>query len=274
MRRLLGASVIAVMLGGAVLSGTAYAAHTATIYGLTTTNRVLTFLSGTPQDILRNKSVDGLAAGETLVGIDVRPATRALYAIGRTSTGAGRIYTLDPRSGRATFVANIAVALMGSEFGVDFNPVVDRIRIVSDADQSVAVHPDTGATTVNGNLNYPGSTQDPFVTGAAYTNNVAGATSTVLYDIDAASDDLVTQNTSTGALTKIGDLGMPTEPFVGWDIVTSGGSNIAYASFTTLDGNGKYDARMLRIDLSSGAVVVDWGRIGGPRFVRDIAAAL
>ncbi len=274
MRKLIGACLTAFLLAGVVLSGTAHAAHEATIYGLTTTNRVLTFLSGTPDDILRNKRVSGLAGGETLVGIDVRPATKALYGIGRTSSGAGRIYTLDARSGRATFVASISVSLTGNEFGVDFNPVVDRIRIVSDADQSLAVHPDTGAATVNGNLNYPSSAQNPFVTGAAYTNNFAGTTSTVLYDIDADADDLVTQNTSTGALTKVGDLGAPTEPFVGWDIVTSGGSNIAYASLTTLGENGKYDARMLRIDLTSGAVVTDWGTIGGPRFVRDIAAAL
>ncbi|MGH2760533.1 MAG: DUF4394 domain-containing protein [Actinomycetota bacterium] len=271
MRKLLGTLIVGALLGGVLAAGPARAAHEVTVYGLTTQNRLLTFASGTPDDILRNKKVSGLASGESLVGIDVRPATGALYGVGKTSSGAGKVYTLDARSGAASFVASISVMLQGGEFGVDFNPVVDRIRVVSDADQSLAVNPDTGAAAVNGNLNYPSSTQNPFVTGAAYTNNVGGATSTVLYDIDAGSDDLVTQNTSTGALTKVADLGTSTEPFVGWDIRTSGGADVAYASFTTLASNGKYDARLLRINLSDGSVVTDWGRIGGPRFVRDIA---
>lgn len=273
MRKLLGAAVVGTLL----ISGIGFRSAQADedglqLFGLTTTNRLLTFGSEDPDDIERNKGVTGLGAEESLVGIDVRPATGALYGVAKSGSGAGSVYILDPQSGAAAFVATISVGLVGSEFGVDFNPVVDRIRVVSDADQSIAVNPTNGVAVVNGNLNYPSSSQDPFVTGAAYTNNFAGATSTVLYDIDAASDDLVTQNTSTGALTKVADLGRATEPFVGWDIRTTGTENVAYGSFTTVRSNGRYDARLVRVDLTDGTVA-NLGRIGGPRTVRDIAVA-
>src|SRR5262245_1340913 len=39
--------------------------------------------------------VTGMQVGETLVGIDVRPATSALYGLGSTS----RMYTLNPITG-------------------------------------------------------------------------------------------------------------------------------------------------------------------------------
>jgi hypothetical protein len=34
-------------------------------------------------------------------------------------------------------------------FPIDFNPVVDRIRIMSDAGQNLRVHPDTGAVVAD-----------------------------------------------------------------------------------------------------------------------------
>ena len=38
----------------------------------------------------------------------------------------------------ATFVNALSVPLMGTSFGVDFNPAADRLRIVSDLGQNLA----------------------------------------------------------------------------------------------------------------------------------------
>lgn len=61
------------------------------IYGVTTTNLLISFNSGTPGTILSSVAVTGLQAGETIVGIDFRPATKQLYGLGNTS----RLYTIN-----------------------------------------------------------------------------------------------------------------------------------------------------------------------------------
>ena len=77
-------------------------------------------------------------------------------------------------------------ALNGTAFGFDFNPTVDRIRIVSNAGQNLRLHPiPVGSWPPMARLTPSGS-----VTAAAYTNNRAGATTTTLYDIDTATDQV------------------------------------------------------------------------------------
>ena len=59
--------------------------------------------------------------------------------------------------------------LSGTAFGVDFNPMADRLRIVSDTEQNLRANVDTGATTTDATLNRGAFA----VTAAAYTNNFA-----------------------------------------------------------------------------------------------------
>ena len=88
--------------------------------------------------------------------------------------------------------APFSPALSGSAFGFDFNPTVDRIRIVSDTGQNLRAHPDTGAVVaVDGSLRYAitdvAAGHDPDVVGAAYTNpDIDPATGTTLFDLDAS----------------------------------------------------------------------------------------
>ena len=103
--------------------------------------------------------------------------------------------------------------LAGASFGFDFNPTVDRIRLTSDARQNLRLNPDTGATAaVDGALTYaagdPGAASTPRIVGSAYTNSVAGATTTQLFDLDAGRDALVLQNPpNNGTLVTVGSLG-------------------------------------------------------------------
>ena len=120
------------------------------MYGLTNSNQLLTFDSATPGTISSSVAITGLAGGESVVGIDSRPATGQLYAIGLVDDGAtrtGRIYTLNPNTGAATQVGNApwSTTLSDTEFvGFNFNPNVDRIRITNRDGQNFRVHPDTG----------------------------------------------------------------------------------------------------------------------------------
>ncbi len=61
--------------------------------------------------------------------------------------------------------------------------------------------------------------QDADATGAAYTNNVAGATSTALFDLDSKLDVLVRQTPpNAGTLQTVGSLGMDITGVSGFDI--------------------------------------------------------
>ena len=270
----------------AVAATTAGAVHlSAEIYGLTGQNRLVSFSAASPGDIETNVEVSGLASGESLIGIDFRPADGKLWAVGKLGTG-GRMYTIDPESGQATFVAALVnaadgapIALQGSSFGLDFNPAADALRIVSDTGQNLRALPSTraagstGATFVDGTLNYAGTTAAG-VGGAAYTNNdVDPATATTLYDVDTALDDLVMQNPpNSGTLVKVADLGTPTDALVGFDIRTLGTSNIAYVATTEQKGNGATLATLQTIDLATGATET-LGKIGGPKTIRGIAVS-
>ena len=68
--------------------------------GLTSTGNLVTFDSATPGTIASSVAITGLQAGETLLGIDRRPANGLLYGLGSTS----RLYTINTTTGLATAV--------------------------------------------------------------------------------------------------------------------------------------------------------------------------
>lgn len=179
------------------------------------------------------KSIANLQTGETVLGIDMRPATGQLYALGST----GRIYVLNTSTGAAAMVGLGPVAVLeGTDFGFDFNPFVDRIRIVSNTGQNLRVNPNDGILAATDGALNPGT---PNVTAAAYTNNFPGTASTVLFDIDTTTDMLYTQNPpNNGTLVAVGALGVDASASNGFDI--GGTSNLAYAVLTVGSANKLY----------------------------------
>ena len=190
------------------------------------------------------KPLMGLQPGEVVLGIDFRPLNGQLYALGST----GRIYTVNTASGAVAMVGTLNTPLNGTQFGFDFNPVVDRIRIVSNAGQNLRFNPNDGTTAIDMPLN-PTTTG---VTAAAYTNNFTGTTSTMLFDIDINTDKLYLQNPpNNGTLVEIGGLGVNVEAATGFDI--GGFSGIAYALLTT---NGR--TKLYTINTATGkATAID-----------------
>ena len=183
--------------------------------------------------------------GGRLAGIDTRPADGHLYGVSTSND----VYRLDPATGRATLVSTLTVPFDGAErSGVDFTPQLDRLRLIGSDGQNLRVNVDLGATATDTSLAYapgdPNAGRRPRVTAAAYTNAVAGAGTTRLLEIDAEIDVLVVQDPANdGVLKTIGPLGIDFGPRGGFDIVTEGGKDQAYAaSGATLYG----------IDLASG----------------------
>jgi len=240
-------------------------------YAVTVTNRLVLFNVASPGTLLRNVAITGLVGGDTVIGMDSRPATGQLYALGQSGT----VYVIDPVTGVATAVAPAQFALANPvEVGLDVNPLVDLIRLVTNGSGNARINPTTGAIVGDANLAYAGGDpnvgQFPFVVGAAYTNDFPGAASTTLYDIDAALNILVTQpNPNAGQLSTVGPLGVDTDLRVGFDIVTVGGVNSAYASLTPV---GASASGLYTIDLGTGAATLV-GTIGGGEVIRGFALA-
>ncbi|HEV8146615.1 MAG TPA: DUF4394 domain-containing protein [Bryobacteraceae bacterium] len=188
-------------------------------------NQLLTINSATPGTILSTVGITGLQGGESILGIDFRPANGQLYGLGSTS----RLYAINTATGAATQVGSAgAFTLSGTSFGFDFNPTVDRIRVISNTGQNIRLNPNDGTlagtdTAING-----GPTA---LVGSAYTNNFAGASSTLLYGIDANSDSLYSSLLpNTGTYTLVGSLGLDAIANVGFDI---GSDGIAFAAIQT-----------------------------------------
>jgi hypothetical protein len=191
-------------------------------------------------------------AGEQLLGIDIRPANKKIYVLAKS----GNLYTLDPETGVATLASTLAAdpgdasspfaALSGSKFGLDFNPVADRLRVVSDTGQNLRINVDTGATFTDTAL----TPSTSGATGAAYTNSFASACRTALYVIDTTSRKLMLQSPpNDGVLTAVGDLGLAQVTVAnGFEIVTNAaGANQALA----LIGSSS-DTKLYDIDLATG----------------------
>jgi len=240
------------------------------LYGVDTQNRLVTLNSDTPTAISR-RAFTGLPAGEQIVGLDVRPANKQVIAL----SSASRLYRIDVASGAATVVgtAPFVPALAGTSFGFDFNPTVDRIRVTADSRQNLRLNPDTGATAaVDGILTYAagdaGAPSTPRVVGSAYTNSVAGATTTTLFNIDAGRDFLTIQNPpNNGTLVSVGALGVDAGDNAGFDISAVDG--VAYAS---LQVSPSLSSSLYRINLTTGAATLV-GRIGGSTALRALATA-
>ena len=73
-------------------------------------------------------TITGVAEGDALVALDVRPSDRSLVAL----SGSGVVYRVDPTSGAATVVASaLDAALEAAAIGVDSTPTVDRCGVVA-----------------------------------------------------------------------------------------------------------------------------------------------
>jgi hypothetical protein len=255
-----------------------------TVFAVNAANELITFREDKPGEIRSRMPITNLRAGETILGIDFRPANGWLYGLGSSN----QLYLINDQSGVASRIgAQFTTALQGTSFGFDFNPVMDRIRIVSNTGQNLRAHPDLGEIVgVDGPLAYATGDENagktPQVTGAAYTNPDTDAnTPTTLYDIESFADFLVIQNPpNAGTLGSVGFLFIDAGDLVGFDIGTPfhsrrSGQNFADqgGSLAAVQPSGGGGARLYQIDLSTGRAL-DRGPIGTNEDVRGLAIDL
>jgi Domain of unknown function (DUF4394) len=216
--------------------------------------QLLSFSADNPRRLDSLRNLTGLPPGVSLRGIDFRPATGDLYAVGSDSV----VYRVNP-------LTAIAVAegpaftppLRGRFFGWDFNPQVDRIRLTSDANQNQRLHPDdANVVGTDTDLN----PNDTSVVGSAYTNSSFSATrptATILYALDALDDAIYTQAPpNDGTLSQPKQLDINVRGESGFDI--AGKKNVGYVATAS---DRRPGAELYRVDVLTGDSV-RLGQIG------------
>jgi uncharacterized protein DUF4394/Calx-beta domain-containing protein len=257
--------------------------------------RLVVFDTDAPGTAIYSRPVKGLTVGEQVVGIDMRSFTGEVFGL----TSNARVFTVDPQSGVITHVGTqigtVPPFTAGSPPGVDFNPTVDRLRLVDEANDNLRFNPVTfqpvdgdanagNGTTPDASLAYIGTDanvgQNPGVVASAYDrNDLDGATATTLFGIDSALDLLVRQgavdgnagdvpgggSANGGLLTTLGSLGVNVSTTTALDIAPGGAGSpggIAYMAAVPQGGGG---STLYDIDISAPGVgsATALGAIGG-----------
>src|SRR5215510_5102771 len=194
------------------------------IYALNNNNVLFLMAAGTTTFTRLVRLDDG---NSNFIGIDFRPANNQLYAL----TDTGTLYTIALGATNLGAVTKVSALTPRFDAGyqslMDFNPVVDAIRLIGSDNSNYAVVKDANGilntTAVQTALTYPApdvnAGKDPNVSCGAYNNNVAGAAVTIFYAIDYAKDTFLTippatvggsSATGGGQLQTIGNLVTPT----------------------------------------------------------------
>jgi hypothetical protein len=235
----------------AALTFVAASAQAITLVGLTSSNELARIDTA---DIAgaTTMAITGLAAGDRLVGIDLRPKDGRIYGISVSN----KIYTLNEMSGAATQVAMLAnpVVQAGLGYGLDFNPVADfgtaaSLRLVSSAGGNFAVNAATGAVTTATGI-------APGYSGVAYSNSMvmpmAAPPTTALYYINSSTDMLMVATTgfNNPSISAVGALGVDVLKANGFDIA----NGMGYAALNMDDGG--LGTGLYGINLANGSAML------------------
>ena len=270
--------------GGGSTNGPIIQVSATTAYLLTSNNRiigvdledtefarsVIGILTNTvvddPADDNDGYSVNALDINEQVLAIDYRNSEGKLYALTRLGNE-GRIVTITPTTGVITRVSTLTADASDTtnafsslnanvSYTIDFNPTVDRLRIIGSDDSNYRVDVLTGETFTDGPISISSAT----MTGVAYTDNFtasAGRTTT-LFGIDTTTDALYSfSSANDGTLTTpnktlgIGDV----TTVNGFDIDPSSNALTAVLSVAgtssvySLDATGVSNVASLRTNL-------------------------
>lgn len=221
------------LLGTMALASLASGAQAVLVYSLASNGQsLIRFDSSSPGVVTTLGPISG-AIGR-LDGLDFRPADGLLY--GYESNGSG-IFRVNINTGATTLVSTSTIPVGNGRLGIDFNPVVDRLRVINPADDNRRINVDSGLAIADGALAYAAGDvnagSNPQILDVAYLNSDNdAATGTQLFYIDSVLDVLVTTSApNAGTLNTVGPLGLNANGFLSFDIFTNSiGVNTAYAS--------------------------------------------
>lgn len=232
---------------------------------------LVVFDTATPSQPYATLPITGLPADQRIVGVDYRyfpgpaagpptgpPELVALVASDDGTGGVLQLYSLDAITGALT--AKVGTATNPTpdprgSYGVDLNPTVDRLRVVSSSGENLRIRPDTGVLVGDDPNLTPASHQISAVAYDRISPPFGAPTTTTLYALDPITASLATiggidatPSANSGVINQIGPLGITPDvpdPGLGFDISLDG---TAYATATVGGLPGLYT-----VDLTTGA---------------------
>ncbi len=245
-----------------------------TAYGVTDTNFLYSWDVSTP-GTTSNVAITGLGANERILGIDARPLTGTLVIM----TTASQLYTLGTNGVATAIGSGFTPALDNVSYGIDFNPTVDRLRVVNTNGNNRRLNPVTGAAVATDTALSYASGGVPAAVGTAYRNFQFGANAPLgsvrqyIVDHNNGSPSLAEVGSQAGGnasfnggiCTPVGSLGISGVGLLaGFDIF--GPTDIGYVSLnTTAPSTGFYT-----INLSTGAATLVGAIASGNDVITDI----
>ena len=171
------------------------AARADDFFGVTPGDELVNF-SSLDTSVQAPLELTGLGVFDQVVALDVRPATGGLYGIVQGLTGSVRLVRIDQESGVVTTIG-LPVTLSGASAGIgmDFDPIDDRVEVVTSGDDAFRLNPENGAVAT---LAAPPPTSD-FVA-FAYTPPGPGS---IAVAVDSVSDKLFI-GSGSGTVAEIG----------------------------------------------------------------------
>lgn len=250
------------------------------VYAFNAANQLLSFYTGNPTYIRSAVAVTGLPSGYDIVGSDFRNNGGLLHVLAyNTGTQSAKIFTINEATAVLTAVSadSITPIDLSGRVGVDFNPTVDRLRVVTSNNKNFRMHPATGLLVApDSDENYAmgdvNNGKDPNIGSVAYSNARIGAATTVMYAYDDSLNILANQTPpNAGTLNTIGSSGIVQSTATqtsDLDIYYDP-TNMVDMAYLTADVTAGADV-LYNVNLSTGAAT-QIGRIGLGISVKDIA---
>lgn len=259
------------------------------LVALTADQHLIRFTAAYPARLTLRQRLTGLPDGDAVADIDYRVARGVLFGVSQQ----GRVVTIDPWTAKVTVVSSSlpAVSWGGHRVGMDFNPSVDRIRIVSRGGMNLRLHPDTGAV-IDSQPKEPGlQTDRPLayasgdvnagkpaeLSAVAYTYNKDNDKVTTLFGIDLAQGVLVRHGSvegvqpfvspDSGHLNTVGALGLGKLLDATFDI-----ADLRYLGLVAVRTQADPRSVLVDVNLKTG-VATRLGRIGDGEPVIGLAIA-
>ena len=220
--------------------------------------------SAAPATVLSSVPLAGVTG--QVRAIDVRPKNNELYGVVESvnNTTDLLLVRIDPNTGVMVAVGPPIPVGNNNNASIDFNPVTDRLRLVNNSNQNLAINPDTAAVVTDtplafaaGDPNFGLFSGSPAV---AYSNSVANAVSTTLFVFRPRGPNgfLATQSPpASGQLFTVGNLGITSLNDSSDRFDISGATGTAYGIPVMFGAN-----RLYSVNLVTGAATL-LGDFGG-----------
>lgn len=220
------------------------------------TSTLFVFDSDDPGDVDR-RPIEGMRSDEGIEDIAVRSGDGKLYIL----SDENRVYLVNLTTRAAVPVAaGVTASLDGRNFGIDFDPVGNRLRVVSDNDENLSINPNDALATPASTLRYSPDNQgdepeSPEVVAAAYTNPNNPERGTQLYVLDTKEDAVYLVDPPDGGL-------LSNKQTLEIDITTRAGLDFSHDNrgYVVISSGPNGESRLYYLNPRSGDTT-DQGRI-------------